>query len=180
MSGSCAWVQRRGRQISNFPFVVRPTKPHLDWPASLGAPCRRSSVLGLTSSAALASPGPWYTVVSRFTPYSLALTTAMTAASDVVANADCRFGRLACPNGTCDCNSTAGSGILVLARTSRSSPRQSVRDQKGSRLTTPPGVPTPLLAWPRDCRTDLTTARLRVVHGLSTRDELLAGSCALR
>lgn len=58
VSGSCAWDQRRGRQISNFPFVVRPTKPHLDWPASLGAPCRRSSVLGLTSSAALAPPGP--------------------------------------------------------------------------------------------------------------------------
>lgn len=31
---------------------------------------------------------------------------------------------------------------------------------------------------PRDCQPDLATARLRAVHGQSTQDDVLAGSCA--
>ncbi|KAI7788933.1 hypothetical protein LA080_005035 [Diaporthe eres] len=48
-------------------------------------------------------------------PYSVALTTARTATSDLVADTNCRFGRLAAPNGTYYCDSIAASGVLMLA-----------------------------------------------------------------
>lgn len=123
----------------------------------LGHPCHRSSVLGLTCPAALSCPRHG---ISRFPPIpspspnaaAVAVAVAVAAAagtgtgtadSDLVADADCRFGRLAAPNGTCSCDSAAGSGVLMLAATCRLSPRQSVRGQKSSHFITPRGVPAP-------------------------------------